>query len=162
MNKYHTLPANPENITAGTVISRLLASIGFRYYWATDDLPETVAAFQPENDARSIAENMAHIWDILQWVHAAIHPETVAKPEGLHPLRTGTLALIETLEHSFSTMDVQTLAEIKLLKQPFWPLINGPLSDVLTHIGQIAMLRRIAGFPVSNSDPFLGTPPPGK
>ena len=27
-------------------------------------------------------------------------------------------------------------------------LFQGPISDVLTHIGQLAMLRRLAGFPV--------------
>ena len=39
---------------------------------------------------------------------------------------------------------------------PIWYLINGPISDVLTHIGQIASWRRIAGNPVERVSPFSG------
>lgn len=65
------------------------------------------------------------------------------------------------MEDMVSEMSIDDLAAIQLLKQRFWPVINGPLSDVLTHIGQIATLRRIAGSPVPDSNPFEETPPPG-
>ncbi len=61
---------------------------------------------------------------------------------------------IAILEETFSKMDNEELAAIQILKQPFWLVINGPLSDALTHIGQIATLRRIAGSPVPDSNPI--------
>lgn len=30
---------------------------------------------------------------------------------------------------------------------PFWYLINGPIADALTHVGQISSWRRMAGNP---------------
>ncbi len=137
--------------------------MGFRFYWATEELTEETYAFQPCDGARSIGETVEHIWDLLNWIYRALDPAGQAKPSGAKQLREGALELIAILEERFSTMDTEELAAVQILKQhPFWLVINGPLSDVLTHIGQIATLRRIAGSPVADSNPFEGTPPSGK
>jgi hypothetical protein len=34
-------------------------------------------------------------------------------------------------------------------------LFQGPLADALTHVGQLAMLRRLAGSPVRGEDFFV-------
>ncbi|HMB92623.1 MAG TPA: hypothetical protein VKP65_17350 [Rhodothermales bacterium] len=161
-NRYHRLPATPAEITVATVICRLLAGMGFRLYWATDELTEELYAFQPGEGARSIGETVDHIWDLLHWLYNALEPEGKTKPDGPEALRDGALELIALLEGQFSTIDKDELETIHILKEPFWPIINGPLSDVLTHIGQIATVRRLAGSPAPMSNPFEGTPPPGK
>lgn len=161
-HRYHTLPPAPDEITAAHVISRILASIGFRFYWATDALTEETYVFRPDQDARSIEETIDHIWDLLHWLYQALDSPSTAKPSGARPLREATLDLILVLEEAFSQMKQEKLATLQLLKEPFWPVLNGPLSDVLTHIGQIAMMRRLAGSPVAMSNPFEGTPPPGR
>ena len=160
--RYHALPAAPDEITAANIICRMLAGMGFRFYWATEGLTEEVYAFRPAEDARSIVQTVEHIWDLLHWTYRATNPVAHAKPSGAKELREGVLELIAILEDTFSKMANEQLAAIQVLKEPFWPVINGPLSDVLTHIGQIATLRRIAGSPVPDSNPFEGTPPPGK
>jgi len=38
-------------------------------------------------------------------------------------------------------------------------LINGPFSDALTHVGQVASWRRINGNPILGANVFFGTPP---
>jgi hypothetical protein len=140
----------------------MLAGMGFRFYWATEALPEEQYAFRPGEDARSIGETVEHIWDLLHWMYCAIDPTGTAKPNGAEPMRAGVLELIVMLEAAFLNMQPEALAAIHLLKEPFWPVLNGPLADVLTHIGQLTTLRRIAGFPVAESNPFEGTPPPGR
>lgn len=161
-NRYHTLPTAPAEMTAATVIYRLLSGMGFRLYWATDELTEAVYAFQPGEGARTIGETVEHIWDLLHWLYSALDPAGKTKPDSPAALRDGALDLIALLEDRFSTIDKDTLATIHILQEPFWPIINGPLSDVLTHIGQIAIVRRLAGSPAPISNPFAGTPPPGK
>ena len=161
-SRYHTIPAAPDEMTAATVICRLLAGMGFRLYWATDELTAEVYAFQPGEEARTIGETVEHIWDLLHWLYSALDPAGKAKPNNPAALRDGALDLIALLEDRFSTIDKHALATIHILNDPFWPIINGPLSDVLTHIGQIATVRRLAGSPAPISNPFEGTPPPGK
>ena len=67
------------------------------------------------------------------------------------------MPMLDVLQQT-SKMNIEELAAKQILKKSFWPLINGPISDVLTHIGQIATMRRIAGSPVFDSNPFDGTP----
>jgi uncharacterized membrane protein len=42
---------------------------------------------------------------------------------------------------------------------PFWNLINGPLADILTHVGQINSWRTISGSPAPRANPLRGLPP---
>ena len=138
--------------------------MGFRFYWATYELTATVYAYQPGEGARSISETVEHIWDLLHWLYSTVSNNTstakeLTKPRASEALREGALELIELLEDRFSTIEQEELAAIRLLNEPFWPIINGPLSDVLTHIGQIATVRRLAGAPAPVSNPFEGTPP---
>lgn len=158
-DRYYSLPDAPEKINAQNVICRLLASIGFRYYWATAELTEEASVYRPSEDNRNIEETLYHIWDLLNWVYTAIESTGKTRPEESAKLREITLELIEDLESRFSEMDAEDLGKIELIKSPFWPVINGPLADVLTHIGQVSTLRRLAGDPVLVSNPFEGTPP---
>ena len=87
--RYYSMPTPPGDITAENIICRLLAGIGFRFYWATEGLGVETYAFEPCEGARSIGE---------------------------------------TIEQ----------------------------------FGQIATLRRVAGSPVPDSNPFEGTPAPGR
>ncbi|KAA3612691.1 MAG: hypothetical protein DWQ05_18765 [Calditrichaeota bacterium] len=158
-NKYYTLPDFPTNISAPNIICRMLAGIGFRFYWATEELTEVDYAFQPCEGARSIGATIEHIWDLLNWIYCTIEPDGKSKAGAAKQWRESSLELIEILEDSFSKMEKEDLAALQILQRPFWLIINGPLSDVLTHIGQIATLRRIAGKPAPDSNPFTGTAP---
>jgi len=40
------------------------------------------------------------------------------------------------------------------LNAPAEKLFQGPIADALTHIGQIAMLRRLAGSPIQGENYF--------
>jgi len=47
------------------------------------------------------------------------------------------------------------LASDKPLHAPIENLFQGPIADALTHVGQIAVLRRLAGSPVKGENYFL-------
>jgi len=57
-----------------------------------------------------------------------------------------------------SDEDLNNLEEETSRKLPFWYWINGPLSDALTHVGQINSWRIIAGNPqLKGVNLFIGT-----
>mgnify|MGYP006092578213 FL=1 len=57
-----------------------------------------------------------------------------------------------------SDEDLNNLEEETFRKLPFWYWINGPLSDALTHVGQINSWRIIAGNPqLKGVNLFIGT-----
>lgn len=157
--RYHSLSDPPAEISAANIICRTLAGIGFRFHWATADLADETYAFRPCVDARSIGETVEHIWDLLEWVRQAIALNSKTRPLGARQLRLDVLERIAELEDAFAGMQSRQLASIQILGRTFWPIVNGPLADVLTHIGQISSARRLAGTPVPDSNPFEGTPP---
>ena len=51
------------------------------------------------------------------------------------------------------------MAECAVDDHPFWHMVNGPLADALTHVGQINTFRRLAGNPCPEANVFKGIPP---
>jgi hypothetical protein len=47
------------------------------------------------------------------------------------------------------------LASGEPVHAPIEKLFQGPIADALTHVGQIAMLRRMAGVPISGENYFM-------
>jgi len=47
------------------------------------------------------------------------------------------------------------LASVEPIHAPTEKLFQGPIADALTHVGQIAMLRRMAGGPVKSENYFV-------
>jgi hypothetical protein len=67
--------------------------------------------------------------------------------------------MLYRLREHFSGLDEQALAAITIQDHPFWHLLNGPLADALTHVGQINVFRRLAGNPTPKAGLFMGQPP---
>ena len=54
------------------------------------------------------------------------------------------------------------LASEEPLAQPAEQIFQGPIADALTHVGQIAMMRRIAGAPIRSENYFKAEITPGR
>jgi len=63
------------------------------------------------------------------------------------------------LRETLISMSDEELMKISIDNRPFWHIINGPISDALTHIGQINSFRRLAGNPTPKANVFVGLPP---
>ena len=61
---YKEIPSYPANYTQGTVISRMIDGLGYRYYWATENLRALDLDFKPDTLARSTFETMEHIYGL--------------------------------------------------------------------------------------------------
>ncbi|MCE2997008.1 MAG: hypothetical protein LW863_15520, partial [Flammeovirgaceae bacterium] len=61
---YSEIPAITEKYTAGSVASRLLDGLGFRFYWATDGLRDEDLIFKPDKETRSTIEIIEHIYEM--------------------------------------------------------------------------------------------------
>ena len=61
---YKEIPSYPANYTQGTVMSRMIDGLGYRYYWATENLRTSDLDFKPDTLARSTFETMEHIYGL--------------------------------------------------------------------------------------------------
>ena len=162
---FEILPNPPSEVSSAQTLVRLVDAIGFRYQLATKSLTKNEYDFRPVGGSMNMVELLSHIYDVLFWAYKSLGGQNskMAANSG-DEYREVTLNLSLDLKNHINTLDDQQLVQLKIyLKRvdkyfPFWYLINGPLSDVLTHIGQINSWRRIAGNPVEHVSPFTGEP----
>lgn len=165
---YATIPEAPESYTAGTVVSRMVDGLGFRYYWATEGLRGKDMDYKPSNEGRTIAETINHLYNlsrtILNSAKKLPNDRTVSqgKPDK-GDLRK--LTLLNLQEASALFKEANDLSEHSVIfispkgisEFPFWNNINGPIEDAIWHAGQVVVMRRSAGNPIDPKvNVFLG------
>ena len=164
---YTKIPEPPKTMSATTILIRLLDGTGFRYRWATEGLRDEDMTYQPCGTSKTIQELLAHIHGLLMISESYLTDKDLVKiePCELSERRKLTLDTVLRIRESLFELDDGYLAG-RMYKVPWssealpvWYLINGPLSDALTHIGQIASWRRINENPIHKANVFFGTPP---
>lgn len=165
---YATIPEAPQEYTAGSVVSRMVDGLGFRYYWATDQLTDNELDYAPGNDGRTIRQTLGHLYRLSEVIANSAKKQandgTMKGPElTFDEQRRATLTNFKTASELFvKTEDLNELSVIfKRAKGesefPFWNNINGPIEDAIWHAGQIVLLRRLAGNPINPKvNVFLG------
>ena len=160
---YAAFPPAPDHYSAGTVVSRLLDGLGFRYYWATEGLRPIDLTFKPSPQARTSYETLEHIYSLSTMIISVIggNQTRPGQYKTFEELRKATLENFKkasTIVAGYSNADIEKLKiDFNGQQLPFWNMINGPISDCLWHTGQVVSLRRTSGNPFSNKvEVFLG------
>jgi len=139
---YESVDEYPKKITGTSMIIRMLDGLGYRFRYATEALTREDYQFSPGQGCKTIGEIVEHIWGLVNWVCQSIFAEKAARPKDIESQRIHILELITKLRTYFESIDDSELTHIKILKLPFWHIINGPLSDALTHTGQILLASK--------------------
>lgn len=167
---YYEIPAYPENFSAGTVASRVIDGLGFRFYWATEGLREEDLAYKPSGESRTSEETIEHIYDMSLMIYNATRKVVNVPKEGPKPsfaeMRKGTLENLKAASDILRKCQDKDLNEFKVMFKrgdsitefPFWNHLNGPIADCLWHVGQIVAFRRSSGNPFTDKvSVFSGT-----
>jgi len=167
---YDTIPAYPAICNAGTTIARTIDGLGYRYYWATENLRPEDLAYTISDDSRPALETLEHLYGLAVTIKnsASSEPNIRPYPEldmTWEELRKETLMAIKAASDTFKTLSDDDVAEVKMIFQrgerssdfPVWNLLNGPLADAIYHVGQIVAYRRASGNPLDPTvNVFMG------
>ena len=156
---YYEIPEPADTYTAGTVASRMLDGLGFRYYWATEGLRPEDLSYKASESGRTSTETIDHLLGLSNFILNSISIEKSDENKqelSFDEKRERTLLNIKKASDILrKTNDVSQFDNDRF---PFWNVINGPISDALWHCGQVVMLRRASGNPFnSNVSVFRGT-----
>jgi len=147
---FFDLPAPPAQANGVGVLIRFVDALGFRFRWATEGLRESDGAFKPCATALSLFELVKHINNLAghaAWALDAPMPPGGPAPVTLDDYRHRTLAQLLFLREQLQRKSDAGLLACKIGEHPFWNILNGPLADALTHVGQLNTYRRAAGNP---------------
>lgn len=125
------------------LLRHLAATLAYRASKVLRDTPPGFATFSLGPRTRQPIQLLAHMADLMAW--------GIRLANGKHEWRAeGTPDWDTELERFFdglANLD-RTLVSDAPISQHAEVLIQGPLADALTHVGQLAMLRGAAGAPV--------------
>jgi len=127
-----------------------LATIAYRGGKAIRNAGPSFAEYGFPETSRTPAKILAHIGDLMDW--------GLAMSDGRREWHdSAPLAWEKECERFFAALKKfdDYLASDKPLEAPAEKLFQGPIADALTHIGQIAMLRRMAGIPLKGKNYFV-------
>ncbi|HEY9282183.1 MAG TPA: hypothetical protein VIP46_01895 [Pyrinomonadaceae bacterium] len=125
------------------LLRHFVATVAYRGGVAISGAPENFAAFRVHETARTPGEILAHIGDLLE---GSLH---LVKGELVY-LTSAPLPWGEEVSRFFSAVRGldSYLASGAPLACQVEKLVQGPVADALAHVGQVVMLRRLAGKPV--------------
>jgi hypothetical protein len=98
---------------------------------------------------RTPGEILAHIGDLLDWALELARGRHTWKNSAAPSWEEGVARFFQAAER----LDAELAASQTLGCAP-GRLFQGPIADALTHFGQLAMLRRLAGAPVKGENYF--------
>ena len=127
------------------LLRHFLAALAYRTQKALRDAPADFGSFCAGSEVRTPAELVCHMTSVLGYARTffvgghyrpAPLPSLTDEVERFHEMLTDLGALLER--------DVPLLEQMTEER-----LLQGPFSDAMTHAGQLALLRRLAGNPVA-------------
>jgi len=134
---------------ARQLLRHTVATVAYRSGKALRDAPDHFGSFHIGDKTRTPAQILAHMGDLFDWATSIA--------EGKQTWHDSTpLPWDAEVDRFFGTVKKfdGLLASAEPLHASAECLYQGPISDALTHIGQIAMLRRLAGSPIKGENFF--------
>ena len=132
------------------MVRHALATLAYRGAKALRDAPAAVPAYRAAPGSRTPLELLAHMGDLMEWALSLAKGEPAWHDSTPVAWEKEETRFFETL----GRFD-DCLASSEPLHASLQKLFQGPVADTLTHIGQIAMLRRMAGSPMRGENYFV-------
>jgi hypothetical protein len=145
MSAGDAVPSDPVR----ELLRHALATVAYRGAKVLRGAPADFSGFRAAPGTRTPGEILAHIGDLFDWAVSLAAGVHVYKETPAGPWE----ADVERFFAAVKRFD-DALASQAPLGFPPGKLFQGPIADALTHFGQIAMLRRMAGAPVRGESYF--------
>jgi hypothetical protein len=139
------------------LLRHAVATLAYRGAKAIRHAPPGLADFRISDSTRIPLQILAHLGDLLEWA--------LSLAEGNQKWNVATPGTWDAESARFfsalARLDDHLASDRPLGCKPE-KLLQGPVADSLTHVGQIMMLRRLAGAPVRSENYAIAEIVPGR
>jgi hypothetical protein len=137
------------HVNSREYLRHALATVAYRSDKVLRGVPLEFGSFRAGPGSRTPAEILAHLCDLVDWARSL-----ASGRESWHDSAPGPWdGDVERFFAAVRALD-DALAGEEPLECPWTRLFQGPMADALTHVGQLAMLRRLAGSAVRGENYF--------
>ncbi len=131
------------------MLRHTVATLAYRGGKVLRGAPDDFSGFRAAGTTRTPGQILAHIGDLLDWALKLADGKT-----DWH--ETPQQSWAQDTERFFAGLEAldARLASGTPVGLPAESLFQGPIADALSHVGQIALLRRMAGAPIRGENYF--------
>jgi hypothetical protein len=125
------------------MLRHTLATLAYRAGKVLRDAPPGFAAFAAADGSRTAGQIVAHLGDLMDWATSIVDRDqsfTESVPQEWDADVRRFFDALTRFDAAVARGDAASL--------PLDRLFQGPVADALGHVGQLAMLRRLAGAPI--------------
>lgn len=137
------IPTDQNDAATRQLLRHTLATLAYRAGKVLRGAPADFVNFRVYESTRTPGQILAHLGDLLESADSIAKGKEEWHGSPVHPWEKGIPRFFAALKN----LDAR-LASNQPLPVECGKLFQGPIADAFTHIGQIAMLRRMAGAPV--------------
>lgn len=129
------------------LLRHTVATLAYRGAKAVAGAPSGFGDYRVGDSTRSPVEILSHVCDLLDWARGLAEGHHRWNPASPGPWDD----VVNRFFAGLTTLD-EYLASDRPLGWSAERLFQGPVADALTHVGQLTMLRRLAGSPVRSEN----------
>jgi hypothetical protein len=131
-------------------VRHFLATIYYRgiKYLSVDDI--TFNAFNPKNGIRTPAEILNHINGLLLYIQSFFIKHT-----NTHPEQQSFIKEVKRFKSVIQMLDSTILSNDLTPQMTYEQLLQGPLADIMLHIGELSMQRKYSGNPADDIENYI-------
>jgi hypothetical protein len=149
----YQVPLDP----ARSLLRHAVATVRYRGNKLLRDASPEFANFQIADTVRTPSEILAHIGDLFDWALRLSHGTSQWTEAQPLPWDDEVARFHRVLDDFDARLDSS-----EPISAPVERLLQGPVADALTHVGQLATLRRLAGSPITSENYFKAHIIPGR
>jgi hypothetical protein len=131
------------------LLRHAVATLAYRGAKVLSGVPDGFGSYKVGETSRTPAQILTHLGDLLDWALSLAQGKQVWHDSPSAAWHDG----VDRFFQSLARFDAY-LASDASLSCPAAQLFQGPVADALTHVGQLAMLRRLAGSPLRGENYF--------
>lgn len=131
------------------LLRHTVATLAYRGGKALRGAPDGFAEFRVSETTRTPGQILAHLGDLFDWALSLAKGKHEWHDSAPLPWNEGVQRFFAALR----ALDAYLASDLPLGFSAE-KLFQGPIADALTHVGQIAMIRRLAGAPVRGENYF--------
>jgi hypothetical protein len=132
------------------LLRHTLATLAYRASRALRNAPPEFASYRADDTGRTPAQILAHMGDLFDWALSIANGNQTWHNSDPLPWDQEVARFYAGLE-AFD----RRLASAEPLHAPAEKLFQGPIADAINHVGQLAMLRRMAGCPAGGENYYV-------
>lgn len=134
------------------LLRHALAALAYRTLRSLHPAPASFTEFRASSDSRTAGEILAHMCDLLDWALRHVNGNGTWLPVAPSTWETDKdrfFAALTQLDLALRDRGESVAEDV------FSRLLQGPIADAFTHVGQLALLRGLSGTPVRSENFYV-------